>query len=406
MSAEPQSPAAKPAGFELRVGALFAAAFVAPGVHLPFFPVWLEAEGFSAAEIAVILGAPMFLRVATTPLVTALADRVGERVHVLIAVALAALAVSALYFAPLGYGGMLAASLAFAVFWAPQIPLADALAQSGVRRFGSNYAWMRMWGSITFLVVNLVCGAAIARFGAQTVPVLLALGLAATVAAAWSAPRLGRPRKASPTSAAELPEAVSILNRSFVLMVVAYGLTTGSHGFLYGFVSIYWQSLGLSGSLVGGLWALSVIAEVVLFLAFRRLFAGWRAPALLILASALATLRWLAFPQVAPLGLGLGGFVGVQLLHAFSYGLALLAFQKFVSETVPEEKSGAAQGLAFFANGFGMAAMTLVSGWLYRAFGADGFHAAAAMTVCAIALAHASGQPQRAASGGKTSDPE
>ena len=37
-------------------------------------------------EIAVILSAPMFLRVVTTPLITAMADRAKDRANVLIAI--------------------------------------------------------------------------------------------------------------------------------------------------------------------------------------------------------------------------------------------------------------------------------------------------------------------------------
>jgi MFS transporter, PPP family, 3-phenylpropionic acid transporter len=376
----------RPPAFERRIGLLFAATFVPMGVHLPFFPVWLEHRGFSAGEIAMILGAPMLLRVVTTPLITALADRVGERVHVLIAIALASLALSCLYLAPIGYAGVLATSLALAVFWSPQVPLADALAVSGVRRFGANYAGMRIWGSSSFLVVNLVCGYAITRWGAAMVPVLVAAGLAGTVVAAVTAPRLGRPRRPSTLSATELAQAGSILTRPFILMIAAYGLTTGSHGFLYAFVSIYWASLGLSGTMIGLLWAFSVVAEVLLFALFPRLFARFRASTLLIASGLAATLRWLVFPLLWDAGLGVGGFFAIQALHAFSFGLVLLGVQKLIAEAVPEERSGAAQGVTFFASAFSMAAVTLVSGQLYRSFGAAGFQAMALLTLLAVVL--------------------
>lgn len=380
------SQARKPRGFELRIGLLFAAAFVPMGVQLPFFPLWLEHGGFSAEEIAVILAAPMFLRVITTPAITALADRVGERAYVLIAVAATALVVSLFYFLPPSYPLVLAVSLGFAVFWAPHVPLADALALSGVRRFGSDYALMRIWGSIAFLLVNLAGGWAIAEAGAGIVPAMLTSGLAATFLVALSAPRLGRPRRASPLSAAELPQAAGLFGRYFLLMMAGYGLTTSSHGFLYAFVSIYWKELGLSGTLVGGLWAFSVVAEVALFLVFSRVLGRWRASSVLMLSAGLATLRWAIFPVIWPLGLGLPGFFIVQGLHAFSFGAALLGMQKMVAETVPEERTGAAQGVAFFASGFGMAAVTLASGPLYDAVGAGGFHAMAATTAAAFVL--------------------
>ncbi|TIP97885.1 MAG: MFS transporter, partial [Mesorhizobium sp.] len=68
------------------------------GIHLPYFPLWLQANGFDAEQIAMILAAPMFLRVVTTPLLTALADRASDRADVYVALTAASLALSAGYF--------------------------------------------------------------------------------------------------------------------------------------------------------------------------------------------------------------------------------------------------------------------------------------------------------------------
>ena len=60
----------KPRYFEARIALIFASIFISTGINLPYFPLWLEANGFDAEQIAVILAAPMFLRVVTTPLLT------------------------------------------------------------------------------------------------------------------------------------------------------------------------------------------------------------------------------------------------------------------------------------------------------------------------------------------------
>ncbi|RWC93499.1 MAG: MFS transporter, partial [Mesorhizobium sp.] len=148
----------KPRHFELRMGLIFFTLFVPLGIHLPYFPLWLQAEGFDAEQIAIILAAPMFLRVVTTPLLTALADRASDRAHVYVALIAASVALSAGYFLTPTYAMVLAVSLALAVVWTPHSPIADSLALSGVRRFGSNYASMRKWGSISYLCANLAGG--------------------------------------------------------------------------------------------------------------------------------------------------------------------------------------------------------------------------------------------------------
>lgn len=400
----------KPRHFELRVACIFAFLFIPQGVHLPFFPVWLEAKGYDAGQIALILSLPMFLRVLTTPFVTAFADKARDRADVLVVLVAASLALASGYLVFDGYAAVLAISILLAIAWTPHSPLTDSLALSGVRRFGSNYTRMRIWGSTAFLLANLGGGFVVARAGAGVVPLLIVIGLCGTLAAATLAPRLGRPRRSSPLSATDMQATPSLLNRYFLFLVGGAGLITASHALLYGFSSIYWKSLGIAESTVGILWAWSVICEVALFLAFTRLLGHLSATALIAIAGAFAVLRWLVFPLIWPSGLGVPGFFAVQALHAFSTGMMLIAVQKLIAETIPEERTGAAQGIAFFANGMSMALFTLASGPLYDRFGAGGFFAMAVVAAAGLALIRLAGsapevQPHRSASGGETSDP-
>ncbi len=389
----------KPRRFELRLSLLFAAIFVPQGVHLPYFPLWLEAKGFGAEEIAIILSAPMFLRVVTTPLITAIADKARDRANVLILLVAAALLASLGYFLPPTYLIVLAVSLALAVAWTPHAPLSDSLALSGVRRFGANYTGMRIWGSISFFCANLGGGFILARTSAEAVPFIIAAGLCVALAVSLLAPRLGRPRLASPLSAVEMQAAgPRLLNRYFLLFVAGAGVIVASHAFMYGFVSIYWKSIGLSDTVIGLLWGWSVASEIVMFMVFTRLFSRRSATAVVAMAGAGAVVRWLAFPLVWPAGLGTAGFFAVQSLHSFSTALILIGVQKLIAETVVEERTGAAQGIAFFANGFSMATVTLLSGPLYATLGVNGFYpmaAIAAVGIVLIWLAHRTGTPAR-----------
>ena len=182
MSLPPLSPEqqVKPRHFELRISLIFAALFIPLGVHLPYFPLWLEANGFDAGPIAIILSAPMFLRVVTTPFITALADEAKDRANVLIALVAASLALSAGYFLEPTYLVVLGVSLALTVVWTPHSPLADSLALSGVRRFRSNYAKMRIWGSVAFLCANFGGGFVLAMTSPDAVPAMISIGLVGT----------------------------------------------------------------------------------------------------------------------------------------------------------------------------------------------------------------------------------
>lgn len=397
----------KPRHFELRMSVLYACLFLPNGVHLPYFPLWLELQRFSPSEIAVIIALPYFVRIFAGPAVSAYADRAADRVPVLLACAILSTLVCAGYFLPATYTIVLVVSVLLAAVWAPHTPLSDSIALSGVRRYGVDYASMRIWGSIVFLLTNVAGGYVLAAAGAGVVPWLMLGGLSTIVVATLFVPRLGKPRLAAPTPAEALPQAAFALRQPyFLLIITAWALAQSSHAFGYAFSSIYWKGLGVDDGTIGLLWAFSVLAEVVMFVVFRRLFSRTRPGVLLAIGTGVGVLRWVAFPLVWPIGAGVPGFFLVQGLHAFSFSLAFLGGQKMFSETVPEDRMGAAQGAAAFLVMATLATFTLVSGPLYEAFGAGGFYAMALVAAVGTALALAAlAYPQRSGSGGWTSDP-
>lgn len=376
----------KPRHFELRLKLLFASIFVSVGFHLPYFPLWLERNGFDPNQIALVLSIPLFLRLATTPVITALADRLSERVHMLILMTGLTFLLSLGFLLPPAYWFILLLSVVLQVVWTPHAPLADSLALSGVRRFGTDYPGVRKWGSASFLAANLFGGMIVGHWGANAVPYIIVAGLALTLAASIGAPRLGRPRRASPLSSAGLLKSPQLMTRPFIVVVAAAGVINSSHGLLFSFGSIYWRDVGIGETMIGVLWAFMVLCEIALMMVFRRFFGSSSAPRLLALGGAAAALRWLMMPAIEAFGIGLPGYFLAQSLHAFSTGLLLLGVPKMVAETIGEERMGAAQGAVFLANGLSMALVMLVCGAIYANLGVSGFYLMAAIAVAGTAL--------------------
>ena len=267
------------------------------------------------------------------------------------------------------------------------MPLADSIALSGVRRFGTDFASIRIWGSVAFLAVNICAGLVIERFGSAAVPTMLAAAFASVFLAACLMPRLGRRRRLS--DAGPLPAGPQSLGRPAVLtFLLATGLIQASHGYLYSFGSIYWKESGISADLVGFLWAAPVFAEIVLFRYYRRIFGSARPEIVLLVAGGVAVARWSLFPIIGSLGLGFSGFFVAQLLHGLSFGATYLAQQNYLAHAVPEEQSGSAQGLAVFVHGLIMAAVMFASGPLYDLSKGAGFAVMAFIALVGVALGY------------------
>ncbi|MGB3501603.1 MAG: MFS transporter [Mesorhizobium sp.] len=378
----------KPTRFELRMSMLFAALYLSNGIHLPYFPLWLEHHDLTPSQIAVILSAPYLMRIIIGPLVSAYADRANDRVPVLITMAVLATVASAGFLLPPLYWVVLIVSVVLGAAWAPHTPLVDSIALSGARRYGSDYALMRVWGSIAFLVVNVIGGYLIGFYGPDLVPPLIVGGFAMIIVAAMAAPRIGRPRLQAPNPADTLPLAASVLRQPyFLMMVTASALGQASHAFAYSFSSIYWASLGIPDGRIGLLWAFSVACEVVMFFAYKRLFGHLRPATALAIGAAIGAARWVLFPLVWPAGAGIVGFFALQSLHAFSFCVLFVSTQRMFVETVPEARMGAAQGVAFFLAMTLLAALTIISGPLYEAFGGYGYFSMAVVAALACVLA-------------------
>jgi PPP family 3-phenylpropionic acid transporter len=149
-----------------RISTLFVTSLTTYGVQVPFFPVLLADRGLGEKEIAVVVAAPMLLRVTTVSALGAHADRVGDRRRVLVAYTGLAL-LGCLCLAPAhGFPVLLTATIAMALFANACLPVIDAAATSATRRGEAVYGRMRAWGSAAYILANLGAGWAIGLWGA------------------------------------------------------------------------------------------------------------------------------------------------------------------------------------------------------------------------------------------------
>ncbi len=373
-----------PRHLKLRLSLLFGSLFVPNAIYLSFFPLWLERGGLDPVQISTLLTVPVFVRLVTTPIFTHLADRASERTHVLIAISAMSLLFAAVLVLPMGYWSLVVVITALAVFWSPQVPIADSIALSGVRRYGLDYSSVRIWGSVMFLLSSVAAGMIVQHTSSTSAAPLFAVGFAVIFLTTFLTPRLGRRRRPPE----QLGSSTGVLRSPRVLLIlIATGLIQASHGLMYNFGSIYWQSLGVSSQDVGLLWAVPVFAEIILFKFYSRVFGGWRPEHVLALAGAVGILRWILFSMAGVWGFGFYALAAIQSLHGITFGATYLAQQTFLAHAVPEEQAGAAQGLGVSLHGVIMVMVMFASGPLYEQFGGSSFWAMTFFSGAGIAVA-------------------
>jgi MFS transporter, PPP family, 3-phenylpropionic acid transporter len=396
-----------------RLGFLYAALFLVVGCYLPYLPVWLKWRALDADQIAILLAAPLYVRIVFTPIITFLADRLRSRRLILMMLAWGSLGSFVLLWASAGFWQMLLAAILLAINWTTIMPLIETVAIGGIRKSGLDYGRVRLWGSLSFIGASLASGVVIQFWGPGAVMPLLVAATALMVVGSYLVPRdlTSESVTAAPVRRLRLRDAFALARAPlFLLFLVAASMIQGSHAFLYAFGSLHWRAQGYSGGTIGALWSIGVVAEVALFAISGRVMALAGTTRLMILAGLAATLRWSFLAIDPPLwATGL-----LQLLHAFSFGATHLAAIHFLTHAVPEDRSATAQGLyAAIVAGLVMGTVTILCGPLYRLLGGEAYGAMAVLAVIGTAAALAlqqrwhgglvvGAQPHSAGEGGKT----
>lgn len=356
-----------------RLSAFYFLFFVYGGAYVAYFPLYLANRGLSAVQIAWVLALAPIARTFAPAAWGGLADATGAHR----AIVVFSCAVTAAAFAVLPFVEQIALLVALmSVLSAGALPLVEAITlawlagkpgpQSG------NYGPIRLWGSLGFIAAVLAGGAWLDFQPVSTLPAALALFMLVTLAVALALPA-GRAHVE--TKAVRLrftPEIGALLAAGFCMAV--------AHGALYAFFSLYLEQHGYSGTTIGLLWTLGVLAEIVVFLYLPQLFRRFSLSSILMASLGCGVLRFLAIAWAVD---ELWIVLLAQTLHAATFGSFHAAAVAAVHRVFPE--SAQARGQTLFSSvgyGAGGAAGTLLAGWAWQAAGGPlAFSLAAALAL-------------------------
>jgi PPP family 3-phenylpropionic acid transporter len=337
-----------------RLSAFYFAFFAYGGAYVAYFPLYLVHRGLSPVEAAWVLALPPLARTFAPPAWGWLADRTGAHRGVVVF----SCVITTLAFGLLPFTDHVALVIGLmSVLSAGALPIVEAITLS---THFDKYGPIRLWGSVGFIAVVLGGGAWLDFQPVSTLPAALALCSALTLLVALTLPRVAA-HSAAPAAGMRLtPEIAALLAAGFCNAV--------AHGALYAFLSIHLAALGYSGTTIGMLWTLGVLAEIVVFLYLPQLFRRFSLSMILAFSVGAGVVRFLAIGWAAS---DLWIVLLAQLLHAATFGAFHAAAVAAVHRVFPE--GAQARGQTLFSGvtyGAGAAAGLVVSGWAWSQGGA------------------------------------
>ncbi len=384
---------------QLRISYFFL--FVWFGIVIPHLQLLFAAMGFSPSAVGLILGAFQLSGVVGPLVLGHAADRwIGYRGMIAVTVAVSSLSLWIGSHVDALVPAMLCGAVA-GFFFRGTIPLTDALANATLERPEADYGETRVFGSISFVLVNvgiqvtgLIDGSSARRILAS---ILISGGLYAL-----SLPFLpkhgGRPsgmptedtmdpvsyRHAASSPANKDTCGTPPESRTTTEDDTVFGLTQPVVAFLatvflgrigmagyFSFFSIFLnQEVGVP--VVGGYWALGAVAEIPVMIYASRLlrrFGSLRLvqAALFVMATRLAL--WSVLRNPAALA-------ATQLLHAITFGAFHVASIAFVTRHSPRNRLGVALAVySATALGIPQVVGSAVGGFVVEHLGFTAFYA-------------------------------
>ena len=353
--------------------------FATLGSFLPYWNLFLKQQSFNAAQIGELSALMMATKVISPNVWGAIADRTGKRLQIIRFAAFFTTFLFAGFFFKSGFLWFAVMTVGYSFFWNASLPQFEAATLFHLQSEPHRYSRIRLWGSVGFIVAVLGIGRFLDTHSINSLPIIVIMLFASTWFATLIVPEIQLVSHEKNTSSV-----FEILKQPEIMaFFLVYLLLQAAHGPYYVFYSIHLKQLHYSSALIGQLWALGVVAEIVLFLYMKKLLRVLSLRTLLLSSIFLSIGRWLMIGFAAD---SLYWLAGAQLLHAATFGSAHVAAIHFIHQYFQDQHQGKGQALyASLSFGLGGMSGSLLSGYYWDDFGAKVVYSVAA-GCCLVAL--------------------
>ena len=337
--------------------------FASLGALAPYWGLYLKSLGFTAAAIGIMMAIIMATKIVSPNIWGWIADHTGKRMAIVRLGGLLSVLAFAGVFVSQDYWWLVAVMMVFSFFWNATLPQFEATTFSHLGEHTHRYSSVRLWGSVGFIVAVWLIGQQLDGSKISYLPMIL-MGLFITI---WASSLIVPEDAAGHLHLSDESLRVVLKRPEVVSLLVICFLMQLGHGPYYTFYSIYMQDHGYSLSFIGFLWALGVLAEVLIFMRMHKLVPRFGLKRLLVVSLLLATIRWIVvafFPESMPL------MVVAQLFHAASFGLYHAVSIQLIHQYFVGKHQGKGQALySSVSFGAGGAIGSLYAGYTWESLG-------------------------------------
>lgn len=332
-----------------RLSAWYFFYFAFIGTFSPYFGVYLQSLGLSAWRISILLSLMQLMRLLAPNFWSWVTERTGRKTPVIRLASAVSIAGFIGFFVTHDFTSLFFCMLLLAFFWSASLPLVEALTLDHLRQHAERYGSVRLWGSVGFIAAVMGIGAMLDALPLvsllwATLIVLCGIFICALILPEAMHEESAQTPFVSMGQTLRQPRVAALLGANFLM--------SAAHGPLYVFYSIYLVNYGYTKALVGGLWSLGVVTEILVFLLMPRLMRRFSLRTILLVSFACAVLR---FPMI---GWGVDSIIILtiaQLLHGATFGACHAATVAALHQWFPGRQQARAQALygsiAFGAGG-------------------------------------------------------
>ncbi len=348
-----------------RLSTFYLLYFLAVGVTLPFLPAYFTTLGISSSEIGVLLSIAPVFSLLMPPVWGQLADRSGHPGVILLVLCVGALLGYTVLLGASGFSTALVAMALYSVFGSSVTSIIDSMSLQHLTHHRGEYAHLRRWGSLGFVVATLAFGYSVKRVDRMAVLAPMVFLLAA---AAWCGLTLARaPRVARSGPRPTVKAAVNLLNdKTLLLLLLATMLHWVAGTPYHGSLGTHFTAMGLAPWAVGLTWGVAVSSEVVVLSLWPKWSHVVSPRVLLLITFALSSLRWFAMAATSNVVL----LTLLAATHGISFGAFYVAAVAEVAKHAPDSLRATGQALfTAITFGFGGIVGFTGSGVLYAHLG-------------------------------------